>query len=306
MGSDLFDVAVAAIFAREIIEGCIIITQFRTFVRNSPLSNDEKFVKDREIFMWAGYASALAIAITAGIGIGLAAAGKDLDKTAAEVIEGISKVIAAMCVAQISLKIPRWMGLYASNPEKDLSLLEDRNLQFNVAWNLFREIGEIGIFLIPFFLDGDQKSIWVSGLIGIGIALIVGICLELAETRMKPHTLAIFCSLLTAWLAAGLFTGGLHEFEEVYGETDQVFEISGKFFNHGRLPMATFKPFGYSHHPTELQISSFWCFAVTLAAIHYWQFRKATVISIEKKQVDDLELASPGMIKENADAVIGA
>jgi hypothetical protein len=59
--------------------------------------------------------------------------------------------------------------------------------------------------------------------------------------------LTFVLSFVTGLLSVGLFVGGhCHEFEEVLGETKKVWTIQGEFWNHKKLPMAIFKPFGYS------------------------------------------------------------
>jgi len=46
-----------------------------------------------------------------------------------------------------------WLGVYR-NREKDINIgLRRSELLFNVAWNIWRAIAEIGAFLIPFFLE---------------------------------------------------------------------------------------------------------------------------------------------------------
>ena len=41
-----------------------------------------------------------------------------------------------------------------------------KELRFNVGWNIWREVAEIGVFLIPFFLEGGAVAIPVSALVG--------------------------------------------------------------------------------------------------------------------------------------------
>ena len=41
------------------------------------------------------------------------------------------------------------------------------------------------------------------------------------------------------------------------------------------MPLALFKPFGYSHHPTQLQVGTFWGWVALLLAAHYLKYRLA-------------------------------
>ena len=43
---------------------------------------------------------------------------KKFDKNVGYVIEGVSKVVAAIFILQLSYKLPKWLGVYAA-PKKD-------------------------------------------------------------------------------------------------------------------------------------------------------------------------------------------
>ncbi len=171
---------------------------------------------------------------------------QDLDERTVEIIEGVSKVVAAICILQLSLKMPYWLGMYEKVPllpkkhistwcngsyvdreeEKDVGLTL-AEIRFNVAWNIWREVAECGVFLIPFFLGTGAKAIPISALVGIAISVVLGIGMYIANKRMNNKVwLAFVMSGLTLMLSVGLFVGGCHEFEEVWGETREVWEIS--------------------------------------------------------------------------------
>lgn len=74
-----------------------------------------------------------------------------------------------------------------------------------------------------------------------------------------------------------------HEFEEVLGETDKVYnfgvasvaEDGTKTYNRWsekKLPMAVFKPFGYSAGPTQLMVGAFWSWLVLGLVLHAWKY----------------------------------
>ena len=157
-------------------------------------------------------AALVAIIVTACVAIPLAVMSKELDETAAIIIEGVSKVVAAICILQLSLKIPKFLGVYASAKDADgvtigLSL---KSIRFNVAWNIWREIAEIGVFLVPFFLTGEgAKAIPLSGIAGIAVGAVLGGIIYLANKRCKnKFWLAAFMAILLLLLSTGLFVGG--------------------------------------------------------------------------------------------------
>jgi high-affinity iron transporter len=276
----LFNVAIATIFAREVLEGAIIIGQYRTVIQKSLQWDDEFKAKALKTVTYSAlFATAVAVLVVVAVGIPLGILSQDLDEHTVAIIEGLSKVVAAICILQLSLKMPYWLGLYEKvsllpkesirtwcsgsyverTEEKDVGLTL-REIRFNVAWNVWREVAECGVFLIPFFLGTGAKAIPLSALVGIAVSLVLGLGIYFANTRMNSKFwLAFVMSGLTLMLSVGLFVGGCHEFEEVWGETREVWSIENPNMSSSQLPMVLLKPFGYSSSRTVLQICTFWC-----------------------------------------------
>mmetsp|Transcript_6138 Transcript_6138/g.9573 ORF Transcript_6138/g.9573 Transcript_6138/m.9573 type:complete len:338 (+) Transcript_6138:137-1150(+) len=281
MSVSLFNGAVMTIFAREVLEGTVIIGQYRTVVKRTPEWQEPEKQKAglKAINAAAGWASLVAIILIICVAVPLGLLSREFDEAVGDIIEGVSKVVAAFCILQLSLKMPKFLGVYASKKDKDgveigLTL---KSIRFNVAWNIWREVAEIGVFLIPFFLEGEKaKAIPLSGIAGIVVGGILGAIIYYANKTLENKTwLAVFMATLLLFLATGLFTGGLHEFEEVWGMTQNVYnyrDAAGGFFNEKKLPMALVKPFGYSAKRSVLQIVSFWTFLAFGCALHFWKW----------------------------------
>jgi len=330
--SGLFNVAIATIFAREFLEGAIIIGQYRTVIQKS---ND--FTGDREaealktVTKSAWFATFVAVLVVLAVAIPLAVLSRDLDPKTAEIIEGISKVVAAVCIMQLSLKIPVWLNLYAKIPilglkkkvirwcngsfeekkkSKDIGLTFNE-IRFNVAWNIWREVAECGIFLIPFFLGTGAEAIPISALIGIVIALILGIGIYYSNQKMEDKRyLSFFMSGLTMMLAVGLFVGGCHEFEEVWGMTKNVWKIEGDFWYHKNFPMVILKPFGYSASRSVLQITTFWCFLGLGLFLHYMKWRNTNLarergefpVPESSEEDEEVDIEKEGVVLDTEDS----
>mmetsp|Transcript_49803 Transcript_49803/g.120705 ORF Transcript_49803/g.120705 Transcript_49803/m.120705 type:complete len:395 (+) Transcript_49803:336-1520(+) len=288
-----FNVAIATIFAREVLEGCIIIGQYRTAViKHSHMDEDMKKDRLRAITWSASLAGLLAVVVVLAVAIPLGILSSELDEKVVEIIEGVSKVVAAIFILQLSVKMPEYLGLYRKvsllpwkkfNPEKERAREVDitiKEIRFNVAWNIWREVAECGVFLIPFFLGTGAKAIPLSGLVGIAISLILGIGIYVANNSMKNKLwLAWVMAGLTLFLSVGLFVGGCHEFEEVWGETPKVYVIENPNMSHKTLPMAILKPFGYSSSRTVLQITCFWCWLALGCGLHFYKWRKSVNVN---------------------------
>lgn len=284
-GDVLFNVAIATIFAREFLEGAIIIGNYRTVInKNEDWDEETKKGALKNVTYSATIASAVAIVVVLALAIPLGVLSKELNEKTIEIIEGVSKVVASICILQLSVKIPVWLNIYwkvSIFPWKNKEIkrpgqaeLTLGEIRFNVAWNIWREVAECGVFLIPFFLGTGAKAIPLSALVGIAVSLVLGFGIYIANHRMKSKGwLAFFMSGLTLFLAVGLFVGGLHEFEEVWGETKKVWTIDNPNMSHKEFPMVIFKPFGYSSSRTVLQITSFWCFLSIGLGYHFLKYR---------------------------------
>lgn len=308
--SNIFNLS-ATIFAREILEGCIIIGQYRTVIFKSPDFQDPEKQRAalRNVTMSAFWASVVAVILAASVTVGLYFAGKEFDNYTAEIIEGVSKVVAAICVLQLSGKVPKWLGLYANKKENDdgvIAGLDPKSIRFNVAWNLWREVAECGVFLIPYMLGDSARSIPVSAVIGSVIGIAGGLGTYWASSNMDDTKgLAFFLANLTGWLSVGLFVGGCHEFEEVWGMTPYVWKIDGNFWSHKRFPMVMIKPFGYSHKRTVLQFVTFWLWFGLAVGYHYYKWNQSEKLLAERRArkaaagEEDPEKAMPEQFAED-------
>lgn len=308
MPSHLFDFAVITIFAREFLEGAIIIGQYRTIILrgNSLAPGIRRSDALYEITLSAIAATALALLVIAAVAIPLAILSNNFDTTTSNIIEAVSKIVAALSLLQLSLKIPRFLGVYGSckkaAPDKGETTTSSssaadataaataadtsdkltlQSIRFNVAWNIWREVAECGVFLIPSFLSGENLGVIpLSALVGSFVGAFLGVGLYVANARFKNKTgLTVFAVLLLVFLSAGLFTNGCHKLEMEIGSTKTVWELQGDFWSVDRLPMTIFKPFGYNDSRTVLEIVCFWGCLLLSAALHYRKYRISPKIS---------------------------
>ncbi|KAL3925930.1 MAG: hypothetical protein SGILL_000073 [Bacillariaceae sp.] len=289
--SELLDFAVVTIFAREVLEGGIIIGEYRTVILRSNWEGSEITQKQalRAVTISALVAAFVAVVVCAAIAIPLAILSRDFDDKTAKLIEGASKIVAAICLLQLSLKMPKFFGLYYSkaqlkkmkngesiDEDLDACSLTLRSIRFNVSWNIWREVAECGVFLIPFFLTGEGIiAIPLSAVVGTIVGGAICVLIYYANKHFKSTIgLTIFTVALFLLLSTGLFSGGCHKFEIVYGYTHIVWTLPGEFWSVDRLPMTIFKPFGYSDERTVLQIATFWGWLFFGLVLHYCKYKR--------------------------------
>jgi high-affinity iron transporter len=307
----VFNSAICTIFARESLEGSVIVGQYRTAIHRSFIEKEGGPTKDqllRATLVWAAIATAVALLVVIIVAIPLAILSHDFDESTAAIIEGVSKVVASVCVLQLTLKIPKWLGFYKTRKAGKVTDDFDMTLQsirFNIAWNVWREVAECGVFLLPSFLSGDGvKAIPVSALIGIVIGLALGMSVYWGNLRLKnKFYLACFMTLLLVFLSTGLFVGGVHEFEEVIGEskreTKEVWAVRNDFWDSSKLPMAFLKPFGYSSTRSVLQMTTFWGWLALSAALHYFMIWRTKKINLELAAMEAIDEGDKNMTLED-------
>lgn len=295
-GVNLWDIGIATIFAREFLEASLIIGQYRTVItKSSDWEGENQTAALKAVTTAAVVAALVALAVCVATIIPLAILSRELDDKILDVIEGVSKMVAAICVLQLSLKIPKWMGVYPQTPKERELGLSLKDIRFNVAWNIWREMAECGVFIIPFILDGNASAIPISAVVGTVIALIMGGAIYYTNQKQDSKIkICVLLSFIMAMLSIGLFVGGSHEFEEVWGETPVVWKINGDFWSHKKFPFVLIKPFGYSSKRTVLQIATFWSWAALAAGLHYYKYKqsqkfvaqKAAEETSDEKEVD--------------------
>jgi high-affinity iron transporter len=196
----------------------------------------------------------------------------------------------------LSLKMPKWLGVLGSSKKKPehgdevgLEGLSIRSIRFNVAWNIWREVAECGVFLVPFFLSGEGvAAIPLSALIGSAVGLLCGLGIYWANKKFTNKLgLTIFAVLLLIFISAGLFSGGCNKLEEEIGETPQAWKIHGNFWSAHRLPMTIVKPFGYSDTRTVLQIVSYWFWLALSGLLHFRKVRISPRIGQDRSDTEN-------------------
>jgi high-affinity iron transporter len=150
-------------------------------------------------------------------------------------------------------------------------------VRFNVAWNIWREVAECGVFLIPFFLSGeDLQAIPLSAVVGSAVGCLMGWAIYVANRRLRDtRLLAFFIALLLLVLSAGLWTGGAHNLELQWYTTRTLWSLKGDFWSIDRLPMTVLKPFGYNDSRTIMETCTYWSWLGLGVFLHVRKYKRA-------------------------------
>ncbi|WP_252176358.1 hypothetical protein [Endozoicomonas sp. 4G] len=225
----------------------------------------------REILGAAFTTSAITMAGIYGTGVALAESGKEIPRKWTDLIKGLTKLKASLCVGGWALGIA---GGVTGKNELVLS-----GLLMNVISNTFRETGEGALITLPLILDKKYAAIALS----LIPAAIIASQLIPFKPRVKNPYVKAFAWFVTATLGTGLFSGAWHEFEEVAGESSTVWDVGKhttvgndyEILSHEKLPMSFITPFGYRPNPTVITLTSglgFFTF-VSLASLYRFIYR---------------------------------
>lgn len=273
----IFDMGIATIVAREILEATIIVGQYRTVLMRSEHWEGENQERGlRLITKSALIAAFVALVMVVCIAVPIIVITGDIDERTLEIVEGISKIVAAIFIFQFSLKIPKFLEIspyHLVGKEKSVGVT-DKEIKFNVSWNIWRETAECLVFLLPYFISGGS-AIPVSFIVGLLVGFSTGAGIYYGNRNLRNKTsLAVFMAVLLGMLSVGLFVGGCHEFEEVFGETNKIYKLKQDIWSHKKIPFVILKPFGYSAGPTVLMTVCFWLWLGALCLAHFTKHKQ--------------------------------
>lgn len=362
----LFNIAIATIFAREVLEGSIIVINYRSIIHNKDdWDKARKQESLRAVTVAAFLATFVATIVVICVAVPLGILGHDLNDHIVSLVEGkenretsvpftkerlhlthlltvilplllydtktgSSKLVATIFILHFSLKIPVWLGVYekvplcglkqalksmlctkqgrvvAAEEEKDdFNVLTLTEIRFNVMWNLWREVAECGVFLIPFFLGSGSRAIPVSGIVGIAASIILATIIYQANQRLhNKGWLAFVMAGLTLMLSVGLFVGSVSEFqeqarggEEGNGSEESggpyLYKVKNEFWADDRFPMVLIQPFGYSDKRTVAQMCCFWLYLVFGMSLHWVMYSRSKQVRTQRQALAELGSGHP-------------
>lgn len=227
----------------------------------------------KHIYITAITTSLITSASITGLGVALAETGNEIPESWIEMIEGVTKLMAAFVVGKVAINYGK--HVFHDIPIVTKSVaggLATIAVLGPVALNLMRETGEGALSSLSLII---QKQYGAIAFNAIPPALIGGMYLQdrysckgvnCGSTGYKYLLLAIFTTL-----GAGLCSSGLHEIEEIAGETPKVYSLGdSKYLSHKRLPLALLAPFGYRKDPTVLTVIAGSGYFLILMTVHIY------------------------------------
>lgn len=277
--------AISVLIARELIEGCMFITTHVGAVMRIPsLSAEEKkkYVRTMIIGIVSGLLLGTTVSLAVGYSLKTAISDHEGVDHGVEAGEAVSKLIGALVVSTLTLKLPKWFGLsnYKDNSKQkgidDAEIESPKVMAMSLFWNILRETIEAGVLsALTIVLAEDGLEYWPES-VGVGIAIAVGIggSLAIAAIYFSTKVIGLLAILISQLLAVGLYTGAAGAFEEIYGDEHDgqtskvIWDLEDT--NEG-FTLGGFAFMGLSSEWTELKLSVFIIFHILLASLSIWK-----------------------------------
>jgi high-affinity iron transporter len=183
--------------------------------------------------IWLGAGAAIAVSIVVGIALFVTIGG--FEPPYEQIFEGILMLVAAAVVTWMLF----WMRRQAASVKGELQAAVDRALTEGTVWGLvllaftavIREGIETSLFLVGQANSADTAapSVLVGALIGIVIAVLLGVGFYHGSRRINLGSFFKWTGVGLVFIAAGLLSKAVHEFIEVgvigFG-TQTAFDLS--------------------------------------------------------------------------------
>jgi high-affinity iron transporter len=166
---------------------------------------------------WIGVLSAIVVCIA--VAVGLQIIGAELEGPAEPIFEGTTMFLAVAIITWMVFWMRYQSRTLKSTLERDLQQAigagQGRGLMAVTFLAVFREGVELALFLSAAAFATSKADTLVGGLVGIGIAALVGYLIYASVARLNLRLFFNVTSILLLVFAAGLLSLGIHEFQEV-------------------------------------------------------------------------------------------
>ena len=258
--AEIFSVAAFIITLRETIEAALIIgilLAYLTKTQNEGLKRE----------VWKG----------TGIAIALSILGAILFEILLEGFEGTAETIFEGSVMILAAGVLTWMIIWMFHNAKYLKLELEAKVQATISGTnpyglmllsfvaVFREGVETVLFLAGIRSSADRFAVLTGSVVGIGIAIILAVQLMQGTVKLNLRQFFNVTSIILILFAAGLFSQGVHEFQElgVFGASTvawnkPILDLSGILNDKTNVVGSLLRSlFGYQDKPTLLEIGAY-------------------------------------------------
>jgi len=234
---------------------------------------------DRQGHLWGGVIAAAIASL--GVALGLQAIGAQFTGRGEEIFEGATMLLA--------VGVLTWMIFWMRYQGRYIKVALERDLQVAVTagenWALFslafiavfREGVETALFLSAAAFASAATSTFWGGLLGLGVALLVGYLIFATAVRLDLKRFFDATSVLLLLFAAGLLAQGVHEFQEaglIPAIVEHLWDINHILNENSPLGSILKSLLGYNGNPSLLEVSSYLGYWVMVLSLVKWWMKR--------------------------------
>ncbi|MBI5029553.1 MAG: FTR1 family protein [Chloroflexi bacterium] len=173
--------------------------------------------RDQTRYAWGGVILAIVFSVVAALV--MRSIGAEMEEPFEQIFEGTTMLLAVAILTWMIF----WMRVQGRYLKKDLERQVDATVHRGEGWGLFalaflsvfREGIETALFLAANAFAVDATGTWIGALIGLAIAVAVGVLLYQYAVHLDVKLFFDVTSILLVVFAAGLVAHGIGEFQEI-------------------------------------------------------------------------------------------
>ena len=213
--------------------------------------------------VWFGAGAAALISVMAAIGIFFVLGTTEVERFQA-VLEGTLKIVAVIMLTWMTIWMKRQGGDIGGELKRQIQEALSHGSVWTLALLAFISVIREGIETVLFMVSSAQEISAIAtvggSILGFGVAAILGYILYRGTHRLPLKSFFTGMSVLLIVMAAGLLSGGIHEFQELHMiplGIEQVWSSKGLLDQESTIGSLLKAIFGYSDSPNLIQVLAY-------------------------------------------------
>ena len=226
--------------------------------------------------VWLGAGTAAFISILAAIGIFFILGTTEVEGFQA-ILEGTLKIVAVIMLTWMTIWMKRQGGNLGGELKRQIQVALSHGSVWTLASLAFISVIREGIETVLFIVGSTQGSSILAtiygSILGFGISAVLGYVLYRGTHHLPLKSFFTAMSVLLIAMAAGLLSGGIHEFQElnmIPVGIEQVWSTKGLLDDSSLVGGLMKAIFGYADSPNLVQVLAYWTY---LAGAFYAYFK---------------------------------
>ena len=229
--------------------------------------------------VWIGTGAAALISVLVAVGIFFILGTTEIEGFQA-ILEGFLKIVAVIMLTWMTIWMKRQGGNIGGELKRQIEVALSHGSVWTLAFLAFISVLREGIETVLFIVGSAQDTsalATVSGsILGFGLSAVFGYILYRGTHRLPLKSFFTAMSVLLIVMAAGLLSGGIHEFQELQIIPEgiaHVWSTKGLLDQESTIGGLLKAIFGYADSPNLVQVLAYWAY-LTGAIYAYFKPRK--------------------------------